>query len=86
MNPNAISTQTFEELANSITELEKSLREQLTAKEAVDIERNKIATDIIVLKLKDHDLKDAQIKAGANLKRLMIDHSQLKRLYWEKKA
>lgn len=85
MNPNPIN-KTFEDLANEITEIEKELRSQLTAKEAVDIERNKIATDIIILKLKDHDLKDAQIKAGANLKRLVIQHSQLKRLYWEKKA
>ena len=75
----------LDEIIQALAQKQDELRQALANLNTVDLEILHIDREILHLRVKRNELKEAQSKASVNVRSLQVEVKQLTAQYWDKK-
>lgn len=75
----------LDEIAQKLADKQNELKQALATQNTVDLEILVIDRQILHLRIKRNELKEAQSKASVNVRSIQVEIKQLTAQYWDKK-
>lgn len=75
----------LDEIAQSLADKQNELKQALATQNTVDLEILVIDRQILHLRIKRNEFKEAQSKASVNVRSIQVEIKQLTAQYWDKK-